>query len=36
LAAGASLFNLVRRDITGSTTQATPANWKVVVKGIVF
>ena len=36
LTAGASLFNLVRRDITGSTTQATPANWKVIVKGMIF
>lgn len=36
LAAGASLFNLVRRDTTGATTQATPAKWKVIVKGIVL
>lgn len=35
LSAGASLFNLVRRDTTGATTQCTPANWKVIVRASV-
>ena len=36
ITAGASIFHLVRRDTTGAITQATPAKWKIVVKGIVF
>ena len=36
ISAGASLFHLVRRDVAGTLTQCTPANWKIVVKGIVF
>lgn len=36
ITSGVSIFHLVRRDATGSLTQATPANWKIVVKGIVF
>jgi hypothetical protein len=36
ITSGASIFHLVRRDTSGVLTQATPANWKIVVKGIVF
>jgi len=36
ISSGLSMFHLVRRDATGALTQATPANWKIVVKGIVF
>ena len=36
ISSGVSAFWIVRRDTTNVSTPLTPANWKIIVKGIVF